>query len=47
MTEEEKKLKKQTDAVLKVKKILEENPTEASATSHADYIGALSKMMGA
>ena len=29
------------------KKILEENPTEASATSHADYIGALSKMMGA
>ena len=28
-------------------KILEENPTEASATSHADYIGALSKMMGA
>lgn len=29
------------------KKILEANPTEASATSHADYIGALSKMMGA
>jgi len=29
------------------KKILEQNPTEASATSHADYIGALSKMMGA
>jgi hypothetical protein len=29
------------------KKILEQNPAEASATSHADYIGALSKMMGA
>lgn len=29
------------------KKILEENPTEASATSYTDYIGALSKMMGA
>ena len=29
------------------KKILQQNPTEASATSHADYIGALSKMMGA
>ena len=28
MTEEEKKLKKQTDAVLKVKKILEENELE-------------------
>lgn len=29
------------------KQILEENPAEASATTHADYIGALSKMMGA
>lgn len=29
------------------KKILQQNPAEASATSHADYIGALSKMMGA
>lgn len=29
------------------KKVLETNPVEASAYSHSDYIGALSKMMGA
>ena len=29
------------------KKILQQNPAEASATSYTDYIGALSKMMGA